>query len=447
MDDTTTTSKRRLNPPGSGAQPGLWLLATGWLLLAVGCAGSDPMSPVASTLPTLTVTTTSLPDGAVDVAYGTQILTAAGGDGTYSWALASGRHPSGLSLTADGLITGTPTTVETRSFTIQVTSGDGQRAQRTLSITVSAPPTLQPDQLCSASPGYARATFEDANLEAAVRDALSADTQGALTCEMLATVERLDASALGIASLVGIQNLPSLWDLDLNKNEITDIGPLAGLSDLWFLNLNFNSLTDIAAVSGLEGLDNLSLEYNPITDIQPLSGLTGLTDLRLGATSVADYGPLGALTSLEYLGLSDNSITDVSSLSGLLSGHAGLRYLGLSDNAITDIEPLGELTSVTNLGLSGNSLSDIGALSRLTRLSTLVLTENSITDLSALSGLTTLTYVGLSGNPELDDIQPLLDNKGLGAGVSVTLLRTQVRCLDVAALRARGVTVHAAECS
>ena len=40
-----------------------------------------------------------------------------------------------------------------------------------------------------------------------------------------------------------------------------------------------------------------------------------------------------------------------------------------------------------------------------------------------------------------DDIQPLLDNTGLGAGNFVHLSGTNVSCPDVAALEAKGVTV------
>jgi hypothetical protein len=39
-------------------------------------------------------------------------------------------------------------------------------------------------------------------------------------------------------------------------------------------------------------------------------------------------------------------------------------------------------------------------------------------------------------------MQALLDNTGLGAGATVYLWSTNVRCADVAALQARGVTVY-----
>ena len=66
--------------------------------------------------------------------------------------------------------------------------------------------------------------------------------------------------------------------------------------------------------------------------------------------------------------------------------------------------------------------------------------------LAGLSGLTSLASVSLSENLDLADIQPLLDNTGLGAGDGVDLFGTNVSCTDVTALRAKGVTVTS-DCS
>ena len=64
-----------------------------------------------------------------------------------------------------------------------------------------------------------------------------------------------------------------------------------------------------------------------------------------------------------------------------------------------------------------------------------------ITDISALSGLPRLTGLRLYNNP-ISDIQPLLDNTGLGAGDTADLRSTSVSCADVAALEAKGVRVE-----
>jgi len=262
------------------------------------------------------------------------------------------------------------------------------------SIGPAEPLVLEPSEFCSAYPDTAIATFEDANLEGAIRTALSVGAQDDLTCGLISELAELDARALGITSLMGVQNLTGLTGLYLYNNSITDIGPLSGLTNLMLLSLDDNSISDIAPLSGLTNLTSLWLYNNSISDIAPLSGLTSLTGLDL------------------------------------------------NDNSISDIEPLSGLTSLINLSLRVNSISDISALSGLTSLTGLVLSNNSITDIGPLSGLTSLTLLRLDNNPDLADIQPLLDNTGLGAGDRVYLASTGVSCTDVAALEAKGVTVQ-----
>lgn len=93
---------------------------------------------ITSFLP-VSVTTASLADGSVSTPY-SQTLAASGGDGSYTWAVVSGTLPAGLGLSGGGALTGTPTVAGSSSFTVRVTSGDGQTASAALSVVVSAPP-------------------------------------------------------------------------------------------------------------------------------------------------------------------------------------------------------------------------------------------------------------------------------------------------------------------
>ncbi len=171
--------------------------------------------------------------------------------------------------------------------------------------------------------------------------------------------------------------------------------------------------------------------------------ISGLTSIDAVFSSedrfdrIASLVGIQNLTSLEFLFLWDNSITDITALSGLTS----LTQLTLASNSISDISALSGLTSLRVLLLNHNSITDIGPLSGLTSLRQLELASNSITDISALSGLTSLEYLILDNNPNLTDIQPLLDNTGLGTGDDVDLRSTNVSCTDVAALEAKGVPV------
>ncbi|MBN2338303.1 MAG: IPT/TIG domain-containing protein [Acidobacteria bacterium] len=88
--------------------------------------------------PGLYVSTRSLPPGASGKAYD-YALAAAGGIAPYSWALASGALPAGLTLSADGAITGTAPVVMVDTafqFGAKVTDFTGSTVTETLAVTV-----------------------------------------------------------------------------------------------------------------------------------------------------------------------------------------------------------------------------------------------------------------------------------------------------------------------
>jgi hypothetical protein len=89
----------------------------------------------------LTITTASLPAGTVGQPYTAPSLAASGGTAPYDWSLNGGASlPAGLSLSASGGITGTPTSSGTTSTTFKVldaTSPNQQSATKAISITIN----------------------------------------------------------------------------------------------------------------------------------------------------------------------------------------------------------------------------------------------------------------------------------------------------------------------
>jgi hypothetical protein len=71
------------------------------------------------------------------VAY-SQSLAATGGTAPYTWNIASGTPPPGLSLSGTGVLSGTPTTAGDYTFTVRATDAASQTATQSLDITVAA---------------------------------------------------------------------------------------------------------------------------------------------------------------------------------------------------------------------------------------------------------------------------------------------------------------------
>ncbi|HEV2647165.1 MAG TPA: putative Ig domain-containing protein [Acidobacteriaceae bacterium] len=88
----------------------------------------------------LTITSATLAQATSGTAY-LQTLQAAGGTGAYSWQITSGQLASGLSISASGVISGTPTTSTPSTFSVTV-SDSGTPAQTqsaTFTIAATAP--------------------------------------------------------------------------------------------------------------------------------------------------------------------------------------------------------------------------------------------------------------------------------------------------------------------
>ncbi len=87
----------------------------------------------------LAVSTTRLPGAYVGISYSASFLAAGGDDSDRTWEITQGSLPDGLDVVpSTGEIYGRPTTPETQTFTVQVTSG-GETATRQLMMTVADP--------------------------------------------------------------------------------------------------------------------------------------------------------------------------------------------------------------------------------------------------------------------------------------------------------------------
>ncbi|NNK62601.1 MAG: hypothetical protein HKO98_05260, partial [Gemmatimonadetes bacterium] len=196
----------------------------------------------------LVVTTTTLPSAVVSTAYST-MLGASGGRPPYAWVQTGGALPDGLTLGADGTVSGTATATGTAQFGARVTSADGQAAEASVSITVS-------DQVIA--PTVTTSTLPDGGVGAAYA----------------AQVEATDGDGqFSWAVITGA--LPQGVALDTDSGDLTGTPTVAGTFDV----------TVEVTSAGLTGTADLQV----VVHEELVIGTTSLPD---GITGAAYSGPV-----------------------------------------------------------------------------------------------------------------------------------------------------------
>ncbi len=103
----------------------------------------------------LVVSAGALAQGTVGTPYSSQALTATGGVRPYSWVVAAGSLPAGLSLSQDGILQGTPLAAGTSVFTVLVRDQQNTTATREFQLVVNPATLIVTASLSSATAGTA----------------------------------------------------------------------------------------------------------------------------------------------------------------------------------------------------------------------------------------------------------------------------------------------------
>ena len=342
----------------------------------------------------------------------------AGGVSASSFALVTSPALTGLAIAS---VSGGAPGTTMATLILETSAGYGFDSPATIAVRVLAAAHSGGGDLTSIA--LSVAPIEPVNIPDAQLRLLIEGMLGKMPGETISRAEMqlipdIQGSALGIASLTGLEYATNMQQAFFQNNRISDISPLQELSNLDRLTLNGNLISDISRLEDMVALTSLDLGDNYVSDLAPLTGLARLAELDLGSNRVSDIAPLGGLT--------------------------GLAELDLGDNYISNLAPLAGLTWLVELDLSGNRISDTAPLAGLTYLSELNLGENHLSDLAPLADLIQIRSLLLNGN-QISDIAPLLMNKGLNDGDRIDLhdnvLGDESNRIHLSTLRNRGVSI------
>jgi hypothetical protein len=121
------------------------------------CTGSQAYSLVI-TCTGVALSPSSLPGGTEGLAY-TQTITFTGGTGPYSFSLASGTLPTGLTLSSAGVISGTPSAAGSYTFAVNGTDGANCTASQTYNVSICGPPSISSSPATQSVCAGGNATF------------------------------------------------------------------------------------------------------------------------------------------------------------------------------------------------------------------------------------------------------------------------------------------------
>ncbi len=198
------------------------------------------------------------------------------------------------------------------------------------------------------------------------------------------------ASATRIADVRFALSTPALVRLEIARTRVTTLVPLQALAHLEELDASDTAVTDLAPLTRRRPLRRLALARTQVRDLTPLASQTDLESLDLAATQVRSLGPLSSMNKL--LRLSVAGAKHLESLHGL-AGAKALQILDLSDTPVDDLSVLAHCARLRVLFLDGTRIRTVLPLQRLTELEELRLARTTVRDLGALGNLTRLRRV------------------------------------------------------
>jgi len=284
----------------------------------------------------------------------------------------------------------------------------------------------------SSTSSAANVDVPDKNLAKQLRKALKLADDAPLTTTDLEKLNSFKYDARNknvITNLEGIQYATNLTSLNVRRNDISDITPLASLTKLKVLEIDSNKkITDLTPLQDLLIIERLNVAGTSISDLTPIVNIPTLSNLTISATNVSDLSPLIELKDLLQV-LSFSSLPQLTTLEPLqhmtklrtinmsslpdldltpLSQVTSMRSITATRANFSDLSPLGALVDITFLNFEYGKMTSLDGLETLSKVTKLKLRRGSLVDISAMAGMTALQTLEMEEN-DVVDISPLAE--------------------------------------
>ena len=202
--------------------------------------------------------------------------------------------------------------------------------------------------------------FPDKGLEAVVRREVFEKRYNTepLTADDVKNISQVVGKGKGIKSLEGLQHCKALMKLDLENNEIVDLGPIRELKLLQSVDLAGNKLQSLEPLTGLVAIQYLHIANNGIEDISPLKGMVKLQSLYASGNKIKKLEPVFGLKKLWTLDVGGSPVEDLQGIAEL----RGLQTINLKGCGVKGLEFAKSMREMRLVILSENPEVDLTGL-------------------------------------------------------------------------------------
>ncbi len=111
------------------------------------------------------------------------------------------------------------------------------------------------------------------------------------------------ANNKALTTLKGIEKLPALKELQVNKAAISDLRGVETLKNLRIVGLMMNKINDISVFKDLNNIEEITLSYNNISDLSAFANKPNLVNFTIYSNDITDISPLYGNKNMKIVGV------------------------------------------------------------------------------------------------------------------------------------------------